>query len=1016
MAERVSIKINEDFNGLDYRTTPLKASLKDSLSLTNMEYGEGTSIRGTKGCQLVGQAGNFIAIHTYSYQNTTTGANAEETIAINDILWKLADANLSVTAGANLNYSVRLNAGTNTFRFVISDGSTPYTLSGNPFLDLGNGLEDLPVTIADLREAIDNNVTLTCALPAGIEFARVNGLQSGVSTITVDAGHTLAVGDKITFWDYFTNKLIVRTVTATAATTFTFDSAYGTVNVKDNQVLGPMATPAAAVPIIDSFTSSSATQNIPWSYWDSVNYTTDVYQDQASTPFAASWANRISSNFIVPTFLNINNTCFIFTGNYAISSSRNSEGQVFKYDGQTVYRVGVPKYNVKENPGPTNAAGGLTGTYKYLIFYRQYDNRNNLVEGVETPAIYYPTSAPVAQNITQNVRQLQAAVNSSEIASNTWGGTVATGATTTQIELDPVTSFVANDWILTRDNTSRAWLTRQVTNVTVTGANARIDVTGANIVVAVGQRVYKNPNIGFDFNGAIVNGAQTGVKTITVYNDFVVPAATTYRAYNTLKVGDTAYFYDTRSGAYVTRLLTAVTATSITWTAGGAVDVAAMTVISNNLRIAVHRTKANGADFYFREELPNNPFVDIVPYTDNLGDTLLGDIFNFSDLTEQSGIPPRAAIGCVHQGGVTYGYALSDPNTVFPSIPGRPEEVPIAVSIDLPSNITGPILAIASDSEDRLACFKETAYYEVYGDVGTTNVSQRAIREGDYGISSHASIKKVDGYSIGLGPLGFIAFRNGDLLITPEQVGEKIVERQIGYKISPAILNNPNLRLNHAVAQNDKTGRHYHCYIPSTQGLDTGANNTNTLMFTFDYENGKQWFDKSYNAAIAPAGGFALSGNVPYHLSRNFGGSLSAINAGHVFRDITGTIDTSLAYAQNHLSLPYTWTTDFESLEECALLKEFLELNVFSFLSTYETNAAFTAVISNYRDYQSTTPDTSISVTFNGTTTFVQKIQWPVVKAKGMQFKFVTNTIGQAPFYSGLELLVAIPYSKSNLK
>lgn len=62
--------------------------------------------------------------------------------------------------------------------------------------------------------------------------AKVNGTQAGVTTITVDSGHTLEVGDTAYFFDGVTSSYVEREVLAITSTTVQIDGA--NVNVADN--------------------------------------------------------------------------------------------------------------------------------------------------------------------------------------------------------------------------------------------------------------------------------------------------------------------------------------------------------------------------------------------------------------------------------------------------------------------------------------------------------------------------------------------------------------------------------------------------------------------------------------------------------------------------------------------------------------------------------------------------------------------------------------------------------------
>lgn len=65
--------------------------------------------------------------------------------------------------------------------------------------------------------------------------AQVNGAQVSVSTITVDSGHTLNVGDTAYFYDAISAGYVEREITAKAATTITVDGA--AVTVEDNATI-----------------------------------------------------------------------------------------------------------------------------------------------------------------------------------------------------------------------------------------------------------------------------------------------------------------------------------------------------------------------------------------------------------------------------------------------------------------------------------------------------------------------------------------------------------------------------------------------------------------------------------------------------------------------------------------------------------------------------------------------------------------------------------------------------------
>lgn len=74
--------------------------------------------------------------------------------------------------------------------------------------------------------SIFNSDWLTGLDSLGIHSAKVNGLQSSVSTVTVDAGHLLEVGDRVYFYDSASSAFVEAIVSATTATTITLDGRF----------------------------------------------------------------------------------------------------------------------------------------------------------------------------------------------------------------------------------------------------------------------------------------------------------------------------------------------------------------------------------------------------------------------------------------------------------------------------------------------------------------------------------------------------------------------------------------------------------------------------------------------------------------------------------------------------------------------------------------------------------------------------------------------------------------------
>ena len=416
----------------------------------------------------------------------------------------------------------------------------------------------------------------------------------------------------------------------------------------------------------------------------------------------------------------------------------------------------------------------------------------------------------------------------------------------------------------------------------------------------------------------------------------------------------------------------------------------------------IYRTKIGGSVFFLNRVLPCE-FSALINYSDTLADSSLREQYIPPIIGKEHDLPPKASMMCLHQGLIAYAGIKSQPNTIaFSTIDGV-EYVPLASNyFDIPSNITGAVSAIGSDTEDRLAAFKNTAYYDVAGDLDSNNFTVRTVKEGDYGVSSHSSLVKTNGLLMGLGRLGFVAVQNGQL------------DKKIGWRIAPVFWNNNNIAFHQAIAVNDYTSRHYHCYIPNATGFGSGIDNTNALMYSFDYDNGGLWFDKSYSAGIAPAGGMSIYNNVKYHLSKNYGPALSNQLPGRLFRELIGLSDQTQQFADNHLAINYDWLTNFDPLDEPALYKEYLWIGVYSFVGNYETATPFSLLVTTYKNFDNTNLHSQATLTFSGIRNDHQRFRAKADKVTSMAYRFTCNTIGQAPYITGLEMVVAASYIKDN--
>lgn len=975
MAEKVFVKNFEQFKGLDYKKSSLMGDVFDATMLTNYQFGETYSLRGRNGKQLIGQPGGFVASSCYSFYDTSTGATTQQQIALNDVLWRLTSTNLVITrtgGSTTWGYRVYFDTATATYKFELTQNSVQVLLQ-----DLGNGLELAPYTILDLRDTIDALANFSCAMPT--KTARVNGAQSGVTSITVDAGHTFATFDQCSVWDFESTQNYLKSfeLTGTTATTVTWNSAYGNVNVVDNQVLGLGAVPAASVALRPySSTATDPTANVEYFYWEKVKFSSNVVDPSTAAkdtlqPFAVYFGNRFNVNFKPATFQNANNSIYIGTDCLAEANTvdYDLEQQVYKYDGNACYRAGMAMPEA-DNWSLVSAGGAIpVGTYKYKYTYVFTDKNGIEIEsdaGEEKSITLGIASDVTVTNIGgPDFPAKGAIVNGNQV-----------GVTT--IVVTPQDSIVAGDLVYIINRATGLVVARTVTTANLLS----IVISGAVITVNSGDFIFVNYRSGFYFKTAIVNGTQTNVSSITV------------DAGHDIRSGDILYFYDSTDYVEYKRAVSSFTATTITLT-GGTVSVTDNNVLST-IATRIYRTKVGGRVFYLNIILPVSP-ATLTSYLDKIADTDLREEYIPPDIGLERDPPPKASLITLHQGLMVYAGIKDQPNTIGYSNEDGLEYVALASNyFDIPSNIMGSLSAITSDSDDRLAAFKPQAYYDIAGDLSSQAFSVRSVREGDYGISHQSSIAKVDGVIIGLGPLGFVGVKDGDL------------SKKLAEPITPVFWNNTDLNLIQSVAINDPSTRQYHCYTPDIYGYASGLSQSYDTMYSFDYHNFGIWFDKDFNASLAPSGGMFYCNGELYQINRNYGGSLAAKYPGQCFVDRIGH------YADNHLAVTYDIFTGFDPMGEPSIYKEYLWFSVYSFLGPFETGVAWDALVRTYKGFDSNNIHSQSVLSFSGVSAQKQRFKLKADKTEAMAYRITTNTLGQCPYLTGFEIIVVGSYLKDS--
>lgn len=624
-----------------------------------------------------------------------------------------------------------------------------------------------------------------------------------------------------------------------------------------------------------------------------------------SSPFAGALANKNNDDFEIASYVNLNNILYIGNGYDFLQ----------KYDGQNMYRAGMPA-GVKLTTAD-NGAGNITNSSTtYIMNYLQFDNKGNLVEG-----------------------------NASE----------------------PSTAL---------NLTSR-----------------QVDVTVTNI----------ENTTGFNTNCAIVDGVQSGVTTINVDDGSAGP--------HTLKVGDTAYFYDGVTSSYVTREVTAITANTIT-IAGANVDVLDNAVISNNLRIAIYRNQSAGSLHFLVEEIPNNSFVTTQSYIDNALDSALGA--EYIAPVKSHGLPPKGKYLTTFRNLLISCGDIANVNNVSFSDVDGPEYFPENDNQFL-VDTRGDKITGAAANNNALFIFKEDSVNALTGDINKIGGFQvDEVVGGDVGCLSHHSIKEVRGKLVFISENGVYALTLGDN--EPEE---------LSYRINPIFndFNDSNFNFNKAIALNWVKNNKYMLFLPSEldNSGDLYNNPAKSRVLVYDYSR-KGWL-KWDNLDMS--GGMVILNDELYFTERRLGTVSNNVES-YTYR-IQDTGD-SFDYADHNQGISFVHKTNWESMGEPDVFKKYLRLKVHSLDATINDFETDTFVLDvetqiNYNNSESSL----FSLDFGANTAGWSDFQWGIdnwgsvreielksklkaTKSRAMRIIFSNNNIHENILISGWTIEANLPF------
>jgi hypothetical protein len=501
-------------------------------------------------------------------------------------------------------------------------------------------------------------------------------------------------------------------------------------------------------------------------------------------------------------------------------------------------------------------------------------------------------------------------------------------STITNSDLKYIQTYVQID---NKNNTVEGIPSAASTGINVTNV-AQIDVDATHIA----------DTSGFNTNCGIVAGLQTTVTTLTLDDGS--------GGNHTFNSGDTAYFYDSVTGDYITRTITSTTTSTIV-ISGAAVTVADNAVISNNLRIALYRNQSAGTTYSLVAEIPNDSFTgSAITYNDTTLDANLGA--DYVAPIKPHGLPPNGKYLTVFQNKLIISGDNENVNTVYYS-DELPEYFPaLDNQFDVDTELGDKVSGLASN-QSALFAFKDRSIHALTGELFNDQYRVDRLQGGDVGCTSHHTIAEIKGKLFFLGKKGVFSIKIGD--IEPEEVS---------YNIEPIFRDFLfPYNFEKAVAINWFQKDKYILFLPiegTSIGGDQYTDIGDSQIVVYDYAR-EAWLPWK---SLDLQGGAAILGDTLYFSERRLG-TVSANVESNLYQILDN--NDIYDYADHSDPISFEWASHWETMSEPDIYKKFLRLKMHSLDSSINNfeSQSFTVDVETQIDYNNT-PSSSYTLDYTG--------------------------------------------------
>lgn len=966
----------DNFEGVDLLSSDLSRSDTSAKVLQNCTYLNNKTLGKRQGVVGVGAPGQFAAIKKYIYRDSDTGLDQEKLIGIKATGCFSLE---SATTSFDLDTAHVIN-----YRW--EDGRLVFRYIDTINNQVVDTLSLLPVS--NFTNSISKYGTIYDLLNwiSGLSGASVTAWphEGGVTTSTY-SGTSIPVAAISTLADDAV--ICVLTVNGSGDPILIHNRGYRSSStlfeaeeyciLENNHELGSWASPVTS--IVDFGESGLLAENFSFYYWKPIIFC--VYDDIWNSPFPGLT--------LYPSIAN------------KVSAARAN-------DSLYICSTPAPLTNAdKLERGNYNYLGTASSTFSSKLF--KYDGKNLYRAGAPFCAASIADDSGGTGVPAGTYRYAIAYVMKDYNGYETWGN----------IDYKDFTHVSAKDVNITlRDGDDDKGFNSKG-GIILTGG------TGTSFYVEIEspqQKFQPGDWFGYAHNSAVGASELTWVRVASV--------------------NYTPYTSGSYTNGYQVTLESSITIANNSYVTGGAY-------------CRVYRTVSQGLTYYKVGEqvigwnLTTDPVLkDTISNTSIIANEILieppkGKTWNGGDIAKGGSYngPTNCSIVASHQGALVISGDPINPNVVITSEPGDIEYFPLAYNtVETPSDTGGAITCIESQTDDVLLVFKNTAIYEVAGDIANQAYSIRTLTTNDYGVAGVGSVARFKNISVCANENGIYAIAGGALDTSfAEKINPLIRKKDFAYSCTQITNDYTNQLLIFCFLREDF----------DKGDVVTGRGNDIPVILVYDYIRGT-WGTFSYPHykpgtyaddfwCMNPTGGTEIVNRNKYHLSLYRSTTGSNNSFGVLYRSLPDSCgylvasdvnDTSLernfCYYDDGLGITQTYKTNWLNLGEPGLEKQAIRHSFYSVrdagdtaysnLSTYPRTPQYNTVnlyknwIEDFYEYTK-----NIVVPEANTRFFREDFKGGADKYRSMMLEFVNDEEGQSMQLTGHTIVWKASYKKEDV-